>query len=94
MPSLKELFRTATAVVLFLAAASLFTHNSSNAAPAKSTAPVRGYYLTKDNFLTPPPSPVWDVDNGATGGTLVACDGTLGGNPTIPVNVGVWCVQD
>ncbi len=50
MPNLKELFRTATAVVLFLAIASLLTHNSSNAAPAKSTAPVRGYYLTKDNF--------------------------------------------
>ncbi|SRR6266851_4120485 len=51
MTKLKEVFRTAVAALLFLLLASLLTHNFGNAAaPAKSTAPARGYYLTTSTF--------------------------------------------
>jgi hypothetical protein len=48
--SLKDVFRTAIAVVLFLAIASLLTHNPSNAAPMRSVAPARGYYVTQAGY--------------------------------------------
>jgi hypothetical protein len=48
MASLKELFRTAIAVMLFLAIASLLHHN---AVADKTTNPSpRSFYLTKDSF--------------------------------------------
>ena len=50
MHSLKGLFRTAIAVVLFLAIASLFTHNPLSADNKKSTAPARGYQVTTGTF--------------------------------------------
>ena len=50
MNSLKDLFRTAIAVVLLLAMVSLPTGNSTTCAATKSTAPVRGYYLTAGSF--------------------------------------------
>jgi hypothetical protein len=51
MPTLKDVFRTAVAALLFLLLASLLTYNRSDAAGAmKSTAPARGYYLTTGTF--------------------------------------------
>ncbi len=48
MCSLRNLLRTATAVVVFLAIASLVLQESSNAAATKSSVPARAYYLTKN----------------------------------------------
>lgn len=42
--------RTGVAVLLLLASASFFTVNSHAGKLPSSTAPQRGYYLTKDNF--------------------------------------------
>lgn len=50
MQSLKDVLRNAVAVFVVLAIVSLLTHNSSNAAANKSTAPVRGYYLTTGTY--------------------------------------------
>jgi hypothetical protein len=51
MQNLKDVFRTAVTALLFLVLASLLIYNRSNAAAtAKSTAPVRGYYLTRGTF--------------------------------------------
>ncbi len=48
MYSVRNLLRTATAVVFFLTIASLVLHETSNAAASKSSAPTRGYYLTQN----------------------------------------------
>jgi len=52
MQSLKKYVRGGVIALFLMALASLLTYNSiSAAAPATSTAPVRGYYLTKGNVV-------------------------------------------
>ncbi|SRR6266496_1240567 len=50
MDSIKTLARTAAGVVTVLALALIVVQQSTKAATNKSTAPVRGYYLTQGTF--------------------------------------------